>query len=451
MQNRKSLHKEKLPFCEVLSYGLGDMACSMVFNFMSSYLLYYYTDVSEISAGTAGILMSCARLLDAFANPAVGVCADKTHSRWGKLRPYLLFSALPLALSVVFMFLTSWIAPGARSIYALFTYTLFCLLYTVCNVPYSAMMPNISENQRQRSRLNMSRFVCASMGSLLSIGLSIPLVNLFGQGDEQRGFAGLSLLFAVIILTLLLICFANTRERIQPSSVALSLKILKETVRKSRPWLLLCAAQLFHYIALTTRSSATLYYAKYCLDDENFASLLLAVSAFTTLASALMLPLLAAKISKRSISIWGYSLFAAGSLLIYWSGKNHIVLFLFNILANAGISLSACVASLELADAIDHSEYVTGIRQQGFLTSMSMFMVKLGSVFSSVISGIVLSLGGYATGRQQTAEALFAVKINFIFLPCIFSLLCIIIFLFYHLDREYPAVYDAVHKKKSAQ
>lgn len=449
MQNRKLLYKEKLPFCEVLCYGMGDMACSMVFNFMSSYLLYYYTDVSGISAGAAGILMSCARLLDAFANPAVGVCTDKTHSRWGKLRPYLLFSALPLALSVVFMFLTSQVSAGLRTVYAFFTYTLFCLLYTVCNVPYSAMMPNISENQQQRNRLNMSRFVCASMGSLLSMGLSIPLVNLFGHGNEQHGFSKLSLLFAFIIVALLLVCFANTRERIQPSPVAFSPKTWKKTIRKSRPWILLCAAQFFHYIALTTRSSSTLYFAKYCLADEGFASLLLAVNAFTTLAAALILPLLTAKVSKRTISIWGYSLFAAGSLLVYWAGKNHAAVFLLNVLANAGISLSACVATLELADAIDHSEYATGIRQQGLLTSISMFMVKLGGVFSSVLSGIVLSLGGYATGRKQTANALLAVKINYIFLPCIFGLLCIALFLVYRLDREYPAVYKALHRQES--
>ncbi len=446
MQNKKLLKEDVLSSREVLSYGMGDMACSMVFNFMSSYLLYYYTDVSGIVVSMAGTIISYARLLDAFVNPVVGMYSDKTYSRWGKLRPYLLFSALPLSLAVILMFLTSWVSMGNRSIYAFFTYTLFCLLYTLCNVPYSAMMPNISGNQRQRGRLNMSRLVCASIGSFFSMGLTVPLVSLFGQGNEQRGFLGLSLCFAFIIIVLVLVCFANTKERIQPLPVVFSLETLGHTIKKSRPWVLLCAVQFFHYVALTTRSSTTLYYTKYCLDNEGFASLLLAVNAFTGFATAFAVPLLMVKFSKQTISIWGYSLFALGSLLNYWASSNFTVIFLLNVLVNLGISLSAGIFPLALAEAIDHSEYVTGIRQQGLLTSVSMFMVKLGGVFSSVISGAVLSLGGYTADQPQTFGALLSIKINFIFLPCAVGIVCIALFLFYHLDHEYPAICEELHK-----
>lgn len=441
---------EKLSLRETVSYGIGDLACSMVFNFMASYLLYFYTDVVGISVAAAGAAMSAARLIDAFANPVVGVLSDKTHSRWGKLRPYLLFSAVPLALSVIALFLAPYIAIGGQVTYALLTYTLFCLLYTVCNVPYTAMMPNLTEEPGQRAKLNMSKFVCVSIGTLLSMGLALPLIGLFGGGDERKGFVGLSLLFAVIIVAFVLLCFANTRERIQPKPTAFSMKILLRTVRKSRPWVLYCASQLFFYLATVTRNSTTVYYAKYCLNDAAFASLLLAVGAFTTFATSFIVPILAARVKKRTFTIFGYGLFVVSCLLVYFAGDSLVLIFLFNLLANFGASLANGVSFLILGETIDHSEYTTGARQQGLLTSMSMFMVKIGVVLSSVISAFVLGLGGYLPEQAQTASALLAIKVNYIFLPCITALVCVGLYLFYKLDNEYPFINAALKEKRQS-
>ncbi len=438
---------DALPLREKVGYGLGDMACSMVFNFMSSYLLYYYTDVAGIAVGAAGAVMSAARLVDAFANPVVGMLSDKTRSRWGKLRPWLLFSAVPLALSVVLMFLTAQVPSSARGAYAMVTYAAFCLLYTVCNVPYSAMMPNLTEDPGQRRQLNMSRMALASTGGFLSMGLAMPLAGLFGQGDEHRGFLGLSLLFAAIIITLVLFCFFNTKERIQSPPVPFSLRTLGSTVRKSTPWVLCCAVQFFHYFATATRNSTTLYYAKYHLGDQDFASLLLAVSAIANFVCAFIGPALAGRVTKKAISLWGYGLFAGGSALMYLAGDSLPAIFLLNCVINLGAGLAAGVYFLILGEAIDHSEYAVGVRQEGLLTSMSMFMVKLGIVFSSLLSAFVLEHGGYVPDQPQTEEALFAIKANFIFLPCAAALVCVVLFLFYHLDKEYPAIHAELGKK----
>lgn len=437
----------KLSLRETACYGMGDLACSMVFNFMASYLLYFYTDVAGVGVAAAGSAMSAARLIDAFANPVVGVLSDKTHTRWGKLRPYLLFSAIPLAISVLLMFLASWVPSGGKAAYALVTYTLFCLLYTVCNVPYTAMMPNLSEDPSERARLNLSKFICVSIGTFLSMGLALPLIGLFGGGSEQRGFVGIALLFSAIIIVLVLVCFFNTRERIQPPPVAFSLQTLLNTVKKSRPWVICCSAQLFFYLATVTRNATALYYAKYCLGNAGFASLLLAVGSFTTFATCFLVPVATARMKKRTFTRMGYGLFIAGSLLVYFAGANLPAVFLCNILANLGASMSNGVSFLILGEAIDHSEYATGTRQQGLLTSMSMFMVKIGIVLSSVVSAFVLDLGGYVPDQPQAASALLAIRANFIFLPCIAALACVLLYQFYHLDDEYPAINAALREK----
>lgn len=447
MKRSTSAASEKPPVREAVCYGLGDLACSMVFNFMASYLLYYYTDVAGIAVGAAGSVMGVARLIDAAANPIVGVLSDKTHTRWGKLRPWLLFSAAPLALTVVLMFLTGLMPAEFRNMYATVTYALFCLLYTVCNVPYSAMMPNLTGDPRQRRSLNMCRMALASTGGFLSMGLSMPLVALFGQGNEQQGFLGLAILFAVIIVGFVLLCFFNTRERIQPPPVPFSIKTLGQTVKKSVPWVLCCGVQFFHYFATSTRNSTTLYYTKYVLGDAEFGSLLLAVSAVANFICAFLGPALAGRFTKKSISLWGYGMFVASSLLMYGADKSLSAVFLLNCTANLGAGLAAGVFFLILGEAIDHSEYVTGIRQQGLLTSISMFMVKLGIVFSSILSAAVLELGGYASVQSQSPEALLAIKTDFIFLPALGGAVCIVLFLFFRLDKEYPAVLAALQKK----
>jgi len=446
-ENRTS--GERLSLREIASYGVGDLACSMVFNFMASYLLYFYTDVAGVGVAAAGTAMSAARLIDAFANPVVGVLSDKTHTRWGKLRPYLLFSSVPLAISVLLMFLASWVPGPGKTAYALLTYTLFCLLYTVCNVPYTAMMPNLSEDPAERARLNLSKFICISIGTFLSMGLALPLISLFGGGSEQRGFVGIALLFSAIVIVLVLICFANTRERIQPPPVAFSLHTLFDTAKKSRPWVICCCAQLFFYLATVTRNSTALYYAKYCLNNAGFASLLLAVGSFTTFAICFLVPVATAHIKKRTFTLCGYGLFIVGSLLVYFAGTNLTAVFLCNILANLGASMSNGVSFLILGEAIDHSEYTTGTRQQGLLTSMSMFMVKIGIVFSSVVSAFVLDLGGYIPDQPQTSLALMSIRANYIFLPCVAGLACVALYLFYHLDDEYPAINAALREKHS--
>lgn len=437
----------RLSLRETISYGLGDLACSMVFNFMASYLLYFYTDVAGISVAAAGMIMSTARLIDAFSNPVVGVLSDKTRTRWGKLRPYLLFSAVPLALSVVAVFLASRIPAAGQAAYALATYTLFCLFYTICNVPYTAMMPNLSEDSGERTKLNMSKFVCVSIGTFLSMGLALPLIGLFGGGDEKKGFTGLGILFAVIIISLVLVCFANTRERIQSEPTAFSLKTLLHTVRKSRPWVLYCVSQLFFYLATVTRNSSAMYYAKYYLNNAAFAGVLLAVGAFTTFATSFIVPLLAARVKKRTFTLFGYGLFVVSCFLVYFAGTNLVWIFLFNLLANFGASLANGVSFLILGETIDHSEYATGSRQQGLLTSMSMFMVKIGVVLSSVVSAFVLELGHYVPDQAQAPSAVLAIQVNFIFLPCVTALVCVGLYLFYRLDSEYPFINAALREK----
>lgn len=310
------------------------------------------------------------------------------------------------------------------------------------------MMPNLSEEPSQRARLNRSRMALASTGSFLSMGLALPLIERLGRGSEQRGFFGLGVVFAVIIVVLVLACFLSTKERVQSPPVAFSLKTLGQTIWKSQPWVLCCAVQFFHYIATSIRNSTTLFYAKYQMGDQKYASLFLAASSFMNFCAAFAVPVLVKRYTKRGISIFGYGMFIADSLLINWSGANPVLVFLLNAMAGLGASLAVSVSFLMLGEAIDHSEFATGLRQQGLLTSASIFMVKMGVMLSSTISAFVLDWGGYVPDQAQTAGGMWSIRMNFIFLPAVGGAACLALLLFYRLDKEYLAIREALNKKR---
>lgn len=436
---------------EKISYGIGDLACSMIFNFMSSYLFYFYTDVSGLAVGIVGTIISTARLVDAFINPVVGVLSDRTKTRWGKLRPYLLFSALPLAIATLFVFFIPDASSNTKIVYALLTYLLFCILYTVCNVPYTALMSSITEEKKDRSHLNMTKFIAASLGSLISMGLAMQLVTFLGKGDEKKGFFLLGVVFAVIIALLILISFFGTKERIITAPQKFTLKSLLFTAKKSRPWVILCIGQMCIYMATTAKNSTTLYYAKYYLNNSGFASLLLAMGSFTTILCAVFLPSLVAKLQKKVITQAGLLLFILSCIMIYFSGDNLILIFLSNLLGSFGASLTGGVSFLILGETIDHSEYTTGNRQQGLFTSILMFTTKIGIVLSSAITAAVMSAGGYRADTVQSAASLNAIRIDYILIPIFAAVLSFIAYCFYNLDRSYAHINEELQKKRQQE
>lgn len=438
----------KVSWREKLSYGIGDLACSMIFNFMASYLFYFYTDVAGIAVGITGTIISTARLVDAFINPVVGIISDRTRTRWGKLRPYVLFATVPLAASTVLVFLVPQIPENYKFIYALVTYMAFCILYTICNVPYTALMSSITEDKQDRSHLNMTKFISASTGSLISMGLAMQLVAWLGKGNEQKGFLYLSVSFAVVVVVLLLTSFFGTQERIITVPQKFSFKEFLTTAKKSRPWLVLCLGQMCMYFASNSKNSTTLYYAKYVLGASDFASILLALGALTTIPLAFIMPKLVAKMKKRVVTQIGQLLFVISCILTFFAGDSLVLIFLCTLIGAFGNSLVSGVSFLILGETIDHSEYVTGNRQQGLFTSMFMFMTKMGIVISGSVTAFVLSMGGYEADVLQTAESLSAIRFNFVFIPAITAALAFFVFCFYNLDKYYDKINAELQQKR---
>ena len=239
-------NSEKISFKEKVGYGLGDTASNLYFQMFVNFLLFFYTDIFGISAAAAGTMLMVSRFWDAANDPMMGIIADRTNSRWGKFRPYLIWMSIPLAVVGVLTFITPNFDATGKLIYAYITFTLVMMAYTAINIPYSALMGVISPNSSERTSVSTYRFVLAFVGAFIVQGLTLPLVNLFGGGDQATGFPLTMAVFGVLACILFYITFATTRERvIVPTTQESSLKEDVKNLLKNRPWMYLLIMGIF--------------------------------------------------------------------------------------------------------------------------------------------------------------------------------------------------------------
>ena len=300
-----------LSFVEKVGYGLGDMASNFYMGFFGLFLLYYYTDVFGISPAAAATMLLVTKIIDAISDPAMGLIADRTESRWGKYRPYLLWVAIPYALLGYLLFLGPELSDTGKLMFAYVSYTLVMLAYTAINVPYSALLAVISPVAEERTKATQFRFIFASLGTLSVGAFATPLVRWLGDGDELLGFRLTIVLFAVLSILLYWTTFATTRERIQPKPHRSSVGEDFSALLKNISWLVLVATGILIVVGLIARFASIVFYLKYyVVDDGSTVFLFFDRTAFLTscgligqLVGALMTPMLAARFEKHHLVI----------------------------------------------------------------------------------------------------------------------------------------------------
>ena len=261
-------NNETLRFTEKLGYGLGDTASNFFFQVFNIFLLYYYTDIFGLSAAAVGTMFLVTKIVDAVSDPMMGLIADRTSTRWGKFRPYLLWVAIPYGLCGYAMFANPDLSYNGKLVYAYVTYTLMMLAYTAINVPYSALMGVISPLSTERTKVAAYRFVCAFAAAWLIGTFVTPLKNTLGGGDEALGFQLTMIIFAVLSVALFWISFITTKERVAPLQESRNIRAdLKQLVRNG-PWLALFIAAIFTLMNVAVRNGSLLYYFKYYVGDD---------------------------------------------------------------------------------------------------------------------------------------------------------------------------------------
>lgn len=421
----------KIGLMEKISYAQLDTAGQLIFTMISSYLLYFYTDVAKIPVATAGVILLVARIFDSLDAPIWGSVIDRTKSKWGKARPYFLWLALPFA---VFGVLTFW-APqfdlNTRIWYCAISYIATGIIFTGLNTPLTAILPLMTANPEERLTLNSWRMVGSQLGVFIVNALTLPLVAFFGRGNEVIGFRFTILIFAVVSTILTLISFANVRERVTVNSETVTVRQGFKAMNKNWPWLIIVISNFFFWVALTGRTSTLVYYFTYNIGNKNLVSLFNGIASVQIIAM-ISIPFLSRLLSKQVLWIAALATAIIGQVIIIFAGSNLAIILVGWILANMGSGIACSMPFALLGSAVDYGKWKNGVTAAGLLTSIgSSFCLKLGSGIAGFIPTKIMAAFGYVAGQSQSASALTGISISFNWMTIIAFAFAIVPLLFY--------------------
>ena len=450
----------RLSFGEKVGYGLGDMASNFYMGFFGLFLLYYYTDVFGISPAAAATMLLLTKIVDAISDPAMGLIADRTQSRWGKYRPYLLFVAIPYALLGYLLFLGPDLSVTGKLIFAYVTYTLVMLAYTAINVPYSALLAVISPVAEERTKATQFRFVFASLGTLSVGAFATPLVGWLGGDDEVVGFRLTIVLFAILSVLLYWITFATTRERVQPKPHTSSVGEDFSALLKNISWIVLVITGILVVVGLIARFASIVFYLKYYVVDDGLpVFLIFDRTAFLTscgligqLIGALMTPMLAKRFEKHHLVLGMNLLHAILLAACYVIPPDQYALIV--VVHSLGILTFGVIITLLFSmytDCAEYGEWKTGKHTAGLIVSASMFSLKFGSAVGGALPGFMLAWFGFVANEIQTDSAIAGIRLMFNALPAVFFLLGGLMMFFYRIDRAtLTRVETELHERRAA-
>jgi GPH family glycoside/pentoside/hexuronide:cation symporter len=443
MEQAQGVVTERIKIKEKLAYSLGDIASNVVWSGVGSFATFYYTNSAGMAAAAIGTMFLISRIFDGISDIIMGVIIDRTRSRFGKARPWLLWMALPFGAAGVLLFSVpqNW-GPGAKLIYAYITYNLLStVIYTAINLSYGTMTALITDNARDRTQLNIFRMVGAILCSITVGMMVMPLVNSFGGGSDawQKTFG----IFSLVAVVLFAFCFLGTRERVGASAKKEDVAPVKTAIKallKNKYWYIVTGNSIIGAI-FSGNMGVNVYFAKYWMNDENLVGLLSMSQMLPAFIGLFFMAPVAAKWGKRNLMIVGNLVIIGGIIIQLLNPTNVTVVIAGNVLRGLGMAGMMGVGFVLVADVIDYGEWKTGIRTDGLTYSASSFGGKVGTGLSAAILGWALAFGGFdAALAVQGKGAMNAILFVFLILPLIGTILSTILMWMYKLDKELPKI-----------
>lgn len=478
---------------EKIGYGLGDTASNLVFQLIVNFLGYYYTDVYGLSPAMVGTLFAAVRVMDAVTDPLMGAICDRTKTRWGKFRPWMLWLSVPFGGAAVIAFTVPDLEGGSKTLYAFATYAILMLLYTAVNIPYCALGGVISSDPKERVSIQSWRFALAMVGNVIVSATTMPLVAALGDGDQAKGFQLAIGLFAVAAVILFGLCFATTRERVHAADEARATTVLEDlkSLLRNDQWALLATINFVLLVGVIMRGTAVIYYVEYVLKMPELFTAYLTLGSIGAIVGSLVaggmangfrspgLPLIAATQIGLLAVFWalgmiGLPLFltataagVAGTAIAALIGRFlarieafgaifvtqslvHFALFFLgaeNLYASVFLFILALFFNQVgvpmlwsmMADSVDYGQWKTGVRITGMNFSANLLALKLGVAAGGAATGWLLASYGYVANQEQTAEAMFGIALIFAVIPGVCGLIIAFVSRFYTLTDERTA------------
>lgn len=476
----KTTNSQKVSFGEKVGYSLGDGTANLIFQMMMMFQLFFYTDVFGIKATAAGMILLFARFFDAFIDPMVGILSDRTQTKWGKYRPWLLWTALPFAVFFILAFTTPDLNERGKIIYAGITYTLLMAIYSFNNTPYASLGGVMTSDIKERTSIASVRFVTATIATFVVQGLTLPLVTKFGGSpNSSSGWLWTITLFAAVGVILMIITFFTTKERIAPPpNQKTSIKQDFKDILSSRPWKSMFVLTLFLFTTLAMWGSSMSYYFNYVVEKEPLFNFLEQVgltgsignlgfggkildafglivyepenvfavgfslfnmtgSLIQLLGVILLSGFLSGIFGKRNVFIVCLTLTAVFTGLFFWASPTNIEqIFVLNILKSLAYAPTVPLLWAMMGDVADHSEWVNYRRATGFVFAGIVFALKTGLGLGGAICGAIIDSFGFVANTVQSPDAITGIKLTSGVIPAATFLIGVIALFFYPITKK---------------
>ena len=428
----------KLSFGTKFSYGIGDFASNMSWQLVTTFLMFYYTDVFGLAPAVVGLLLLIARVWDGVNDPIMGLIMERTRSKHGRFRPYLLYAPLFMAAANILTFRVPEMGPVGKIIYAYVTYICLVMAYTAINVPYGALATVMTQDHDERTTLNSFRMFSTTAATIVIGTLTLPLIQKLGAGNMQKGFFLTAITYSLISIPLFWLVFANCREVITPPiGQKLTLKDSLLSVIKNLPLILVL---LYTFLTLSTifgRMGLLVYYCIYNLNRPDLVAVFILIIGVCNLIGIVATPFISERVGKRFTAMAMCLVGGIGLIIVFFSSYDNIpMIFLGTIvfgLSGFGVPMLFTLT----ADCIEYAEWKNGVRAEGSIYATLSLFTKLASAFVGAVSMIALGALGYVPNVEQAQAALRGINILCNLVPGLMFFTAIVPMLFYVIDKKF--------------
>ncbi len=446
--------EHRLGVFEKVSYGFGDCAANVYVAMAGTFLTAFYTDTVGIGVAAISTMMLLARIFDGVTDLVMGAIVDKTKSKYGKARPWVLWSAPFMCIGLILLFtVPGGLSVGGKLAYAYVTYIFMnCIVYTANNLPYNALLSRMTLNVQDRASTASIRFIMTQITTLIINAITMPLVAVMG-------WVWLAVIFGIVEMAMLLVCFVGCKEHIGADDEAGAVKVetipLKEAlpgVLRNKYFYLQALSFLFLYIYVVGAGMSTAYFCNVVLLDANLIGVLSACQTIPAMIANFVNPMLVQRFGKRKLMMAGAILMIIGSCVVGLGNTNLTVIMVGVVLRGFGMGPIMSGIFAMTADVVDYGEWKTGIRSEGLVNSCTSFGMKVGIGLGSAVGSAILAMGGYLEGTapmEQPASAIASIKFAFGYFGAIMSVIVLVLIFLMNIDKNIKQIQADLEKKHS--